>query len=82
MQIHLVDDGLGGTEPRFSCNVNIQSPGEAFNLINELSGVMRCMPIWSAGSISITQDKPVPIQVIYLLYLMLLKRVFHILEAA
>nr|BAR38670.1 phage-related protein tail component-like protein [uncultured Mediterranean phage uvMED] len=54
----LVDDGLGGTEPRFSCNVNIQSPGEAFNLINELSGVMRCMPIWSAGSISITQDKP------------------------
>ena len=54
----LVDDGLGGTEPRFSCNVNIQSPGEAFNLINELSGVMRCMPIWSAGAISITQDKP------------------------
>jgi predicted phage tail protein len=54
----LVDDGLGGQEARFSCNVNIQSPGEAFNLINELSGVMRCMPIWSAGSISITQDKP------------------------
>ena len=55
----LVDDGLGGQEARFSCNVNIQSPGEAFNLINELSGVMRCMPIWSAGSISITQDKPI-----------------------
>jgi len=54
----LVDDGLGGQEARFSCNVNIQSPGEAFNLINELAGVMRCMPIWSAGSISITQDKP------------------------
>ena len=54
----LVDDGLGGQEARFSCNVNIQSPGEAFKLINELAGVMRCMPIWSAGSISITQDKP------------------------
>jgi len=54
----LVDDGLGGQEARFSCNVNIQSPAEAFNLINELAGVMRCMPIWSAGSISITQDKP------------------------
>ena len=54
----LVDDGFGGQEPRFSCNVNIQSPQEAFKLINSLSGVMRCMPIWSAGTITITQDKP------------------------
>jgi len=54
----LVDDGAGGQEARFSCNVNIQSPKEAFDLINELAGVMRCMPIWSAGSITITQDKP------------------------
>ena len=54
----LVDDGFGGQEPRFSCNVNIQSPQEAFDLINSLAGVMRCMPIWSAGSITITQDKP------------------------
>ena len=54
----LVDNGVGGQEARFSCNVNIQSPREAFELINELAGVMRCMPIWSAGSITITQDKP------------------------
>ena len=54
----LVDDGAGALEPRFSCNVNIQSSREAFELINELAGVMRCMPIWSAGSITITQDKP------------------------
>ena len=54
----LVDDGFGGQEARFSCNVNIQSSTEAFNLINELAGVMRCMPIWSAGSIQLTQDSP------------------------
>jgi len=55
-----VDDGTGaGTkEARFSCNVNIQSPKEAFEAINELAGVMRCMPIWSAGSVTISQDKP------------------------
>ena len=55
----LVDDGTGaGTkEARFSCNVNIQSPKEAFEAINELSGVMRCMPIWSAGGITLSQDK-------------------------
>ena len=56
----LVDDGTGaGTkEARFSCNVNIQSPKEAFAAINDLAGVMRCMPIWSAGTVTISQDKP------------------------
>ena len=54
----LVNDGLGGQEARFSCNVLLQSADEAFDLINDLSGVMRCMPIWSAGSMTITQDKP------------------------
>ena len=55
----LVDDGTGaGTkEARFSCNVNIQSPKEAFAAINDLAGVMRCMPIWSAGGITLSQDK-------------------------
>ena len=54
----LVDDGAGGQEARFSCNVNIQSSGEAYDLINDLAGVMRCMPIWSAGSIQLAQDSP------------------------
>ena len=55
-----VDDGTGSgaKEARFSCNVNIQSPKEAFDAINDLAGVMRCMPIWSAGSVTISQDKP------------------------
>jgi predicted phage tail protein len=52
-----VDDGEGGLEARFSCNVNIQSPKEAFEAINDLAGVMRCMPIWSAGGITLSQDK-------------------------
>jgi predicted phage tail protein len=54
----LVSDGLGGQEARFSCNVNIQNSNEAFDLINELAGVMRCIPIWSAGSITLSQDSP------------------------
>ena len=50
-----VDDGTGsGTkEARFSCNVNIQKESEAFDVINDLSSV-----IWTAGAITITQDKP------------------------
>ena len=54
----LVDDGFGSQEARFSCNVNIQSSSEAFNLINELAGVMRAMPIWSTGTVLLAQDSP------------------------
>ena len=54
----LVDDGFGSQEARFSCNVNIQSSREAFDLINELAGVMRAMPIWSTGTVLLAQDSP------------------------
>ena len=54
----LVSDGFGGQEARFSCNVNIQGSSDAFKLINELAGVMRCFPIWSEGSVFISQDRP------------------------
>ena len=53
-----VDDGFGGTEPRFSCNVVIQNQKQAYDLINDLCSVMRVMPFYSAGTISITQDRP------------------------
>ena len=54
----LVSDGFGGQEARFNCNVNLQGSMEAYQLINELAGVMRCFPIWSEGSVTISQDRP------------------------
>ena len=54
----LVPDGFGNTEPRFSCNVNIQTADEAYNVINQMASVFRAMPYWSAGAISISQDRP------------------------
>lgn len=53
-----VINGFGGTEPRFSCNVNIQTLDEAYNVINQMASVFRAMPYWAAGAISITQDRP------------------------
>jgi predicted phage tail protein len=53
-----VDDGYGGQEARFSCNVSIQTETEAYAAINELAGVMRAMPIWSLGGLSFSQDRP------------------------
>jgi predicted phage tail protein len=54
----LIDDGFGGTEPRFSCNALIQNQEEAYKLINDLCSVMRVMPYWSTGALTISQDKP------------------------
>jgi predicted phage tail protein len=54
----LVPDGFGGTEPRFSCNALIQNQEEAYKLINDLCSVMRVMPYWSTGALTISQDKP------------------------
>jgi hypothetical protein len=55
----LVPDGFGGFEPRFSCNVNIQTSEEAYKLINDMCSVFRAMPYWSIGSLTVSQDKPV-----------------------
>ena len=46
-----------GNEARFSCNVLINSSKEAYDLIKELSGVMSSIAYWSAGAVSISQDK-------------------------
>ena len=45
-------------EARFSCNLNLQTATDAYDLINALAGVMRCMPIWTSGRLSLSQDKP------------------------
>ena len=54
----LIDDGEGGTEPRFTCNVYLQSRDEAFNVIQDFASVFRGMAYWSAGQIAFSQDKP------------------------
>ncbi len=54
----LVQDGFGGTEPRFTCNLYLQSRAEAFKVINDLASVFRSMAYWAAGSLTLSQDSP------------------------
>jgi len=54
----LVDDGEGGQEARFAINANITQQKMAFNLINDICSIMHVMPFYSAGSISISGDRP------------------------
>ncbi len=53
-----IDDGFGGKEARFACNVLIQNQYEAYKLVNDLCSVMRAQPFWSTGALTISQDKP------------------------
>jgi predicted phage tail protein len=54
----LVPNGFGGKEPRFSCNINIQTKEEAYKLINDMCSVFRAMPFYSIGSLTLSQDRP------------------------
>lgn len=54
----LVDDGLGGQEPRFTFNGVIETQQEAYDVINAISSAFRGMTYWGSGTINATQDAP------------------------
>lgn len=54
----LVDDGFGGQEPRFTCNLYLQSRAEAYKVINDLASCFRAMVYWASGSLTVSQDAP------------------------
>lgn len=54
----LVSDGFGGQEPRFSCNLLINSRDEVYNVIQEFTNLFRGIAYYGAGSMVLLQDKP------------------------
>ena len=54
----LIDNGQGGTSPRFSCNIVIQSSHEAYTLLNKIASIMRASLFFEDGKITLTQDRP------------------------
>jgi len=54
----LVPDGFGGTEPRFTCNMYLQSRTEAYKVIQDLASCFRSMVYWASGSLTLAQDAP------------------------
>jgi predicted phage tail protein len=53
-----VSNGDGGTEPRFTCNLYIQTREEAFKVLNDFASIFRSMIYWSNGTITFGQDAP------------------------
>lgn len=54
----LVPDGSGSFEPRFTCNIAINTQQEAYNLFQNLTSIFRGMAYWASGSLTVVQDKP------------------------
>lgn len=53
-----VPDGFGGIEPRFTCNVYIQTREEAYRVVANMASIFRGIAYWSAGEITVSQDAP------------------------
>ncbi|MCU6164869.1 TipJ family phage tail tip protein [Enterobacter roggenkampii] len=54
----LVSDGAGGTEPRFTCNVFIQSQQDAYTVLNDLAAVFRGITFWGNEQLFVKADVP------------------------
>lgn len=54
----MVPDGKGGTEPRYLCDMVVQSQVEAYNLVRDICSIFRGMSFWNGESLSIVIDRP------------------------
>ena len=54
----LVPNGVGGQEPRFLCDMNLQGRADAWMLLRDLSAIYRGMVYWAHGSLFMQADMP------------------------
>jgi predicted phage tail protein len=54
----LVPDGVGGQEPRFLCDMNLQGKAEAWTLLRDIAAIYRGMTYWAEGQIVMQADMP------------------------
>lgn len=54
----LVPNGLGGTEPRFLCDMNLQGKADAWSLLRDIAGIYRGMTYWAQGQLVMQADMP------------------------
>ncbi|MDX9668757.1 phage tail protein [Pseudomonas sp. P8_250] len=57
----LVKDGNGGLEPRYTCNIYIQSRREAWQVLRDIVGIFNGMLYWSGTQMVASADMPVAV---------------------
>ncbi|KAA8712955.1 phage tail protein [Pseudomonas cannabina] len=53
-----VPNGVGGMEPRFLCDINLQGKAEAWSLLRDIAGIYRGMTYWAQGQLVMQADMP------------------------
>lgn len=53
-----VSDGKGGLEPRFTCNVYLQSRADAYKVLQDIAAIFRGMVFWGSGAAVAVADMP------------------------
>lgn len=54
----LVPDGKGGQEPRYLCDLNLQSRAGAWELLRDIAAIYRGMTYWAQGQLNVQADIP------------------------
>lgn len=54
----MVSDGKGGREPRFTCNVYLQSRADALTVLQDLASVFRGMSYYASSQVACAADMP------------------------
>jgi predicted phage tail protein len=54
----MVNDGFGGLEPRFTCNLYLQTRADAYKVVCDMASIFRGMAFWSSGAVTAIQDAP------------------------
>jgi predicted phage tail protein len=54
----MVSDGFGGLEPRFTCNVFLQTRADAFRVLQDLASVFRGVSYYAVGQVIASADMP------------------------
>lgn len=61
----MVSDGFGGQEPRFTCNVYMQTRTDAYKVLQDLAAVFRGVSYYAVGQMIASADMPKQVSVGY-----------------
>lgn len=60
-----VPDSTLGLEPRFSCNIRLGQPKNAFEVLGNLASVFRAISFWDGSALTFNSDREKPVSAIF-----------------
>ncbi|MGF6958011.1 host specificity protein J [Paraburkholderia youngii] len=61
----MVPDGFGGLEPRYTCNIYLQTRSDAIQTLQQIASIFNAMLFWAGGMLTVSADMPTDTGMIY-----------------